>query len=103
MMEFGKDYKLKHTTGTKTPSLEPKNRSIIKNNPAHKNLVLDLEETGMEVRMKIIDINGKVVANKMIAGEQEVTIQLDSICKPGTYILLINDEGKKTKEKFVVN
>ena len=56
----------------------------------------------MEVRMKIIDINGKVLLNKMIAGEQEVTIQLDSICKPGTYVLLINDEGKKTKEKFVV-
>lgn len=103
MLLFGKNYKLKHTAEAHTPILQTTQKSIIKNNPVHKQLVLNLEATGIEVGLKIIDINGKPIINKMIAGEQEVTVQLDSICQPGIYTLIINDEGRKIREKFSVN
>lgn len=77
-------------------------RKVLLSNVTVKNqLLLDLTYTNPVARVEIYDLNGKVLQTEYVAGEQEVTISLDSCMNPGMFIVRVDDREIVYTETFM--
>ena len=89
---------------TRTRNIIKQEKRVLLNNKIDEGyLHLDLTKMNPAVWLKVVDLKGKVVYEKVVGGEDVVTIELDSAMSKGMYLLQIDDSDRKLSEKFYVN
>jgi arylsulfatase A-like enzyme len=70
--------------------------NVINNNT----LSLDLTYTNVLVKVQVVDMQGRTVLNRWVAGEQKISITMGDLEK-GVYLLRVLDDDLKYTEKFL--
>lgn len=90
------------TTSIGTSLKINKKRSLISNYVNNGSLHIDLTYTDIFVSVEIVDINGKILLNRHLIGEQKAVIEIGDYLTTGVYFARINNGYNYSIEKFIV-
>lgn len=93
---------VKNTANALLESNEELQSIIINNTVKDRHIRLNLTELNPTAWIRVIDLQGNIVQELMIAGEEVATIELKPSLPQGVYFIYVDDSEKQFSEQFLL-